>query len=153
MDLILWRHAEAEERRPGLPDDRRRLTPKGEKQARKMAKWLKKRLPRDARILVSPTERTRMTAHALGMPYEIEEDIRPEADVAALLAAAGWPASEGTVVVVGHQPTLGRVAARLMAGEDADWSIKKSAAWWFSRTSRDEDSATILRAAISPDDA
>ena len=36
MDLILWRHAEAE---PGEPDLGRRLTAKGHKQAERMGEW------------------------------------------------------------------------------------------------------------------
>lgn len=149
MDLILWRHAEAEERRPGLPDARRRLTPKGEKQARRMAKWLRKRLPKDTRILVSPTERTQMTAHALGLPFEIEERIGPDADADDVLKAAGWPAGAGAVLVVGHQPTVGRVAALVMTGKEADWAIKKGAVWWLSPGGE----AAILRATLSPNDA
>ena len=41
MDLILWRHAEAEE---GDNDLARELTPKGEKQAARVAEWLLQRL-------------------------------------------------------------------------------------------------------------
>jgi len=147
MDLILWRHAEAEERRPGLPDERRRLTPKGEKQAYKVAKWLKKHLPKDARILVSPTERTLMTAHALGLPYEIEESIAPEASAAGLLDAAGWPDGKGLVLVVGHQPTLGRTASILLADEEFDLAVRKAAAWWFRRA---DDGTGELRAVADP---
>ena len=59
MELILWRHAEAED---GIPDAKRPLTERGQKQARKMAKWLRKRLPEDTRIIVSPALRCRQTA-------------------------------------------------------------------------------------------
>ena len=152
MDLILWRHAEAEERRPGLPDARRRLTPKGEKQARRMAKWLMKRLPKDTRILVSPTERTQMTAHALGLPFEIEESIGPDADARGMLKAISWPAGDGAVLVVGHQPTVGRIAALVLAGKEADWAIKKGAVWWLSPGDRNGEPAS-LRATLSPNDA
>lgn len=40
MDLILWRHAEAEELGEGMDDLTRALTPRGEKQAAKVAAWL-----------------------------------------------------------------------------------------------------------------
>ncbi len=40
MDLILWRHAEAEKANPGSDDLTRALTAKGEKQATRMAAWL-----------------------------------------------------------------------------------------------------------------
>lgn len=151
MDLILWRHAEAEEADGGLPDERRRLTARGEKEARGTGHWLKKRLPKKVRILVSPTKRTQMTAHALGLPFEIETQIGIGAGARDLLAAAGWPDQGGTVLIIGHQPTLGRVAALLLGGAEADWTIKKGAAWWFSRRSSESETLTSLRAAISPD--
>jgi phosphohistidine phosphatase len=72
MELILWRHAEAEEGDAGLPDGKRRLTARGEKQAKKVALWLQRNLPRKRTVLVSPAERTQQTAHALELPYEIE---------------------------------------------------------------------------------
>ena len=55
MELILWRHAEAED---GAPDIARELTAKGHKQATKMAEFLRPRLPENTRILVSPARRT-----------------------------------------------------------------------------------------------
>lgn len=155
MDLILWRHAEAEDGGPSLPDAKRRLTTRGEKQARQMAAWLRKRLPTDTTILVSPTERTRQTAAALELPFDIEPRIGTVADVADLLAAAGWPEGkgkdEGTVLLVGHQPTLGRLAALLLSGAEADWTIKKGAVWWFSNRSRDGERRTVLKAVVGPD--
>ena len=62
MDLILWRHAEAED---GSPDAKRKLTARGRKQAKQIARWLKPRLPADARIVVSPALRAVQTAEAL----------------------------------------------------------------------------------------
>lgn len=151
MDLILWRHAEAEDATAKLPDAKRRLTERGEKQARLMARWLHQHLPRKLRILVSPAERTQMTAHALGLPFEIERGVGIGADAADLYAAADWPNHNGTVLVVGHQPTLGRVAALLLSGAEADWTVKKGGIWWFSNRVRGEEQQTVLRAAISPD--
>lgn len=149
MDLILWRHAEAEEATGGLPDERRGLTDGGKKQANDMAQWLKKRLPKKLRILVSPTERTQMTARALELPFEVVPSISPDATAADLLAAAGWPDDGGSVVIVGHQPTLGRVAALLLAGKEVDCAIKKSGIWWFSQRTHARETQTTLRAAIS----
>ncbi len=151
MDLILWRHAEAEEASAKLPDAKRRLTARGEKQARQMAQWLQERMPKKVRILVSPAQRTQMTAHALGLPFEVEPKIGIGADVADLLGAAAWPDHGGAVLVVGHQPTLGRVAALLLGGEEADWTIKKGGLWWFSNRTREGESQTVLRAATNPD--
>ena len=149
MELILWRHAEAEEGDGSLPDAKRRLTARGEKQARKVAQWLQKHLPRKRKVLVSPAERTQQTAHALELPYEIEPGLGIGASAKDVLKTAGWPNQNGTVLIVGHQPTLGRVAALLLAGEEADWSVKKGGIWWFS--SRGGDAPAVLRAVLNPD--
>jgi len=148
MDLILWRHAEAE---PGEPDLGRRLTSKGLKQAERIAAWLEPRLPDTTRILVSPAARSEQTALALGRKYKTVDEIAPGASAEAVLAAAGWPDSREPVLVVGHQPTLGEVAAMLLAGSPASWSVKKCAVWWLSNRTRDGDSAVVLKVAIGPD--
>jgi phosphohistidine phosphatase len=148
MDLILWRHAEAEE---GLNDHDRRLTSKGIKQAQKMADWLRAHLPEDTRILVSPARRTQQTVKPLGMKFETVDAVGVGASTAAVLAAAGWPEAKGAVLVVGHQPTLGEVASLLLCGDDGmSLSVKKGAVWWFSRRSR-EGNATVLKAVMSAD--
>ena len=151
MDLILWRHAEAEEGTEALPDIKRRLTPRGEKQARQMAQWLAKHLPKKTRILVSPSERTQQTAHPLQLPYELEKKVGVGGTADELLAAAHWPGQDGTVLVIGHQPTLGQVAARLMGSEETDLTVKKGGVWWFSHRVRGTQAQTVLRAVMNPD--
>ena len=151
MELILWRHAEAEEGSIILPDHKRRLTSRGEKQARQVSRWLREHLPRRRTILVSPTERTQQTAHALEFPYEIEPRLGTGASVADLLAATGWPDHEGAVLVIGHQPTLGRTAAFLLGSVEDDWSVKKGGVWWFSIRQRNNQTQAVLRAVTSPD--
>lgn len=148
MELILWRHAEAED---GMPDAERKLTAKGEKQAAKMAAWLKQHLPGEARVLVSPTVRTRQTAAALTPAGKVTKEIGPGASVAMVLGAAGWPDGHETVVVVGHQPTLGEVAAYLLSDTQEMWSVKKGAVWWFSNRSRQGETETVLKAVMSPE--
>lgn len=151
MDLILWRHAEAEEGEATTPDHKRRLTARGEKQARQVARWLRQHLPRKRKILVSPAERTQQTAHALELPYEIEPGLGIGASVTDVLTLAGWPDHGGAVLLIGHQPTLGRTAALLLGGAEADWSIKKGGVWWFSGRVRNDDPQTVLRAVVNPD--
>jgi phosphohistidine phosphatase len=148
MELILWRHAEAED---GAPDSARKLTSHGLKQAQAMAEWLTPRLPKNARIIVSPTRRTRQTAEALAPKFEIAEKIGPGASAKTILAAAQWPDAKGTVVVVGHQPTLGETAALVLSGEPVQWNMKKGAVWWFSHKEKDGSAVVNLRASISPD--
>jgi phosphohistidine phosphatase len=146
MDLILWRHAEAED---GAPDSGRRLTPKGRRQAAAVSRWLRKRLPGDARVIASPAKRCQQTARALAGEFETVEAIGVGASARDLLEAAGWPGAGGTVVLVGHQPALGRAAALLLAGEQAEWGVKKGAAWWLS--TRAGEPGAVLRAVLGPD--
>jgi len=148
MELILWRHAEAED---GFPDAKRALTEKGQQQAEKMAGWLKSRLPEDARILVSPALRTQQTASALSRDFNTVDALAPGASAQAILSAAGWPRAGGTVVIVGHQPTLGEVLAQLLANGNASWSVKKGAVWWLTNRKRGGSAETILKASLTPD--
>lgn len=147
MELILWRHAEAED---GVPDAERKLTNKGLGQAKSMANWLKEKLPENIRVIVSPTKRTQQTAMALGCDFETSREIAPGASADMILAAAGWPNEEG-VVVVGHQPTLGEVAALLISDYPEGLSVKKGAVWWFSCKKTQSAKKIVLRTVISPD--
>ena len=152
MDLLLWRHAEAED---GIPDSKRKLTSRGEKQAQQMAAWIKSHAPQNLYIVASPAKRCQQTAEALGFPVETDLRLRPGNSVNDLLAAVDWPDGGGTkrhaVLVVGHQPTLGRTAAVLLSGREADWSIKKGSVWWFSNTTRRGEPQTVLRAVTPPE--
>ena len=148
MDLILWRHADAEE---GGRDLERKLTTKGRKQAARMGAWLTKRLPSRFQLLVSPARRARETADALGVRYKISDRLAPGAAPADILEAAGWPSRKGAIVVVGHQPDLGRAAAFLLSATAAEWSVKKGALWWISDRERDGRHQVVLRAVMSPD--
>lgn len=130
MDLILWRHADAED---GFDDHKRRLTPKGRKQAARMAQWLLPRLPPDYIVLASPAARAQETAAALGSRITTCAEVGLSATPDSILQAADWPDADHAVVVVGHQPTLGMTAARLLAGVDAEWSVSKGSIWWFVR--------------------
>jgi len=148
MDILLWRHAEAID---GAPDHARELTLRGQKQARKMAAWLKKNHPKPLRVICSPTARTRQTAAAFTEDVEVVASLGPGGNVADMLAAAGWPDSSVACLVVGHQPALGRLAALLLAGAEADWTIKKGSVWWFSNRVRNGETQTVLRAVIPHD--
>lgn len=148
MDLILWRHADAQD---GVPDLDRLLTAKGQAQAKIMAAWLNEKLPRDVRILVSPARRTRQTADALGREYEVVPDLAPGEDVTHLLNAAAWPDAKGSVLVVGHQPTLGEAVSLLLFGEAQAMSIKKSGLVWLTNRVRGDLPQTVLKAAMTPE--
>jgi phosphohistidine phosphatase len=148
MELILWRHAEAED---SSPDMARELSAKGRLQAQKMAVFLQQHLPADTRILVSPATRTRQTVAALTDKFTVVNSLAPNASAHAILQAARWPQSSQAVLIVGHQPTLGAVAALLLGSAEASLSIKKGALWWFSRRERDDAAQTTLRLVITPE--
>lgn len=149
MELILWRHAEAADTAPDLA---RELTPKGRRQARDMAAWLSGQLaarPDHAvRVIASPAARTRQTADALQRPVDIVQQIAPDADADALLAATGWPDSHGVVILVGHNPAISELAARLAGAGDASLSLGRAAAWWYASSSN--DGAVTLKTAMTP---
>lgn len=148
MDLILWRHCEAE---AGEPDLGRRLTPKGQKQAERMAEWLERHLPDSCRILVSPADRAQQTAQALPRRFRTVPELGPGASVGAVLEAANWPDAREPVLIVGHQPTLGMVASFLLSGGETYWSIRKGSVWWLSNRMRETSAGVQLRAVIGPD--
>jgi phosphohistidine phosphatase len=142
MDLILWRHAEAED---GRADLERELTAKGRAQAARVAEWLLQRLPAAFSLVASPAARARQTAEALGAMARIDRNIAPGASVKMLLEAARWPGYPGTVILVGHQPDLGRLAAYLVSGTQAEWHLEKGAFWWLA-----SGAPALVRAVGSP---
>jgi phosphohistidine phosphatase len=148
MDLILWRHAEAA---PGEPDMDRPLTPKGQRQAARVGAWLDHRLPKSCRILASPATRAQQTAAALERRFKTNAELAPDVSPQRILAVAGWPDARETIVIVGHQPTLGQAAALLMAGEAAEWWMQKGAVWWLSNRERSRGPAVVLRVAMAAD--
>jgi phosphohistidine phosphatase len=147
MDLIVWRHAEAED---GLPDLERKLTPKGRKQAERVAQWLLQRLPARFALIASPAARAQQTAEALGVPVKTERELAPGASPATIIKACGWPDYKGAAVLVGHQPDLGRAVAELLGSRGA-FSVKKGGLWWISNRVRDEKDQVVVRAVVSPD--
>jgi phosphohistidine phosphatase len=150
VELILWRHAEAEDP-VGVDDLARRLTKRGRKQAAKMAEWLKPRLEGDWRVLVSPAQRALQTVEPLDVAFDVSDAIGTGTSAERLLREAGWPTARHNVLVVGHQPTLGEVAAQLMRTSDGGVSVRKGAAWWFSTRERDGKMETTLKAVVNPD--
>ena len=146
MELILWRHCDAQ---AGVPDAARPLTPRGRDEASKMAAWLSRRLAANARILVSPAIRAQQTAAALGRPFETIAALAPGASVDNVLNAAGWPDAKGTTVIVGHEPTLGDVAAHLITTGPGAEPLRKGAIAWLVRDP-DTKARALLKIAATP---
>lgn len=151
MDLILWRHAEAHDAKPGQDDIDRLLTPKGERQAERMAAWLNRVLPESTRVLASPARRTQQTVAALDRKFKTVAAVGPGASVDALLHAVRWPDAREPVLVVGHQPTLGLAAAWLLAQATEPWALRKGAVVWLRGRERDGQRQVLLHAAMPPE--
>ena len=151
MDLILWRHAEAEDEREGLDDLQRALTTRGEKQAARMAKWLDLYLPEGTRILCSPALRCEQTLLPLGRKYKLRDELAPDVGADKLLEATDWPHARQAVLVVGHQPTLGQVVASVIGVDNGDFPVRKGAVWWLRSRERDGHAQTLILSVQSPE--
>lgn len=151
MDLILWRHAEAEELTDGVDDLARSLTQRGEKQAARMAAWLDRQLPEGLRVLASPARRTEQTASALGRKFKMRAELLPGGAPQDLLDLAQWPRAKGAVLIVGHQPMLGQTIAQLMGLQAPECVVRKGAVWWLRQRQRLDQSQTVLITVQSPE--
>ena len=114
MRLVLVRHAEAA---PGTPDELRALTAEGRRQAQQLGERLRSDGVEPEAVLTSPLLRARETGEALGLgtaePHQALAPGATEDDVRSAVAGRGE-----TVVVVGHQPDCGRIAAALGDGTE-----------------------------------
>lgn len=151
MDLIVWRHAEAHDAQAGEDDMQRALTPRGRKQAERMAAWLETQLPQGTRVLSSPAVRAEQTVKALGRKYKVRDALSPGASVQDILETAGWPGAKYPVLLVGHQPGLGAVISDLLKMPDTACAIRKGAVWWLRRRIREGQDQTVLLAVTSPE--
>jgi phosphohistidine phosphatase len=155
MELILWRHAEAEPHKPDelsdpMSDQLRVLTPKGARHASRMGAWLDRQLPSHCRILSSPATRCVQTAEGLGRKFATLEALNTDSTPEAILAASGWPEARLPVLIVGHQPLLGQVAALIFSGAVHDWKIRKAGVFWIAHKG-EADPAPFVRLAVGPD--
>jgi len=156
MDLILWRHAEAESAPEGGDDLSRPLTPKGERQAIRMATWLDRHLPEGTRVLVSPARRTQQTVAPLGRKFKLRDELVPETSMEDVLTLLKWhpetgPQLKGPVLMVGHQPYLGQLVARLLGMKEGSCAVRKGAVWWLRTRVRDGQPQTALLTVACPE--
>jgi phosphohistidine phosphatase len=153
MDLIFWRHAEAEDEREGLADIDRRLTARGEKQAARVAVWLDRHLPEGTRLLCSPALRCQQTVLPLGRKFKLRDELAQGSTAAAHLEVAQWPAARHPVLLIGHQPAMGEALAQLLRMTSGNCAIRKGAVWWLRTRERDGDVQTLVWAVQSPETA
>lgn len=136
-NLILWRHAEAEAESASGKDTDRVLTRRGRKDAVKMAKWLSQHLPADTQVLCSPARRCLETAEALhalnGAEIKIADFLSVESTVERIFKAVADNNPARTVLLVGHQPNLGLLIARLAGMSQHACVVKKGSVWWIAQ--------------------
>lgn len=135
MQLILWRHADAED---AADDLERILSKKGRKQAKQIANWLNKRLDKKTLILSSAACRAVQTADYLSqnrqISFKINPLLNPNANIEDILhLIAQKQDSYECIVIVGHQPYLGQLASRLLCGSSAMWSLRKGGFIWLEQ--------------------
>jgi phosphohistidine phosphatase len=153
MDLIFWRHAEAEDEREGLADIDRRLTARGEKQAARVGAWLDRHLPEGTRLLCSPALRCQQTVLPLGRKFKLRDELAQGSTAAAHLEVAQWPSARHPVLLIGHQPAMGEALAQLLRMNSGNCAIRKGAVWWLRTRERDGDVQTLVWAVQSPETA
>jgi phosphohistidine phosphatase len=156
MDLILWRHAEAENAPEGGDDLSRPLTSKGERQAMRMAAWLDRHLPEGTRVLVSPSRRTQQTVAPLGRKFKLRDELTPEASLEDIFTLLKWhpetgPQLKGPVLLVGHQPYLGNIVSQLLGMNEDACAVRKGAVWWLRTRVRDGQVQTVLLTVACPE--
>jgi len=156
MDLILWRHAEAENAPEGGDDLSRSLTKKGERQAMRMASWLDRHLPEGTRVLVSPSRRTQQTVAPLGRKFKLRDELVPETSIEDVLTLLKWnpetgPQLKGCVLLVGHQPYLGQLVTHLLGMDEQVCAVRKGAVWWLRTRVRDGQLQTVLLTVACPE--
>jgi phosphohistidine phosphatase len=117
VEVFLIRHAKAE---PGEPDELRALDEQGQAQARALGEQLAHDGVRPDAVISSPLLRARQTAEAIaratGAVAEVDERLAPGASASDLRDAVEGRGE--TVVVVGHQPDCGQIAAAIAGGPE-----------------------------------
>lgn len=123
MEIYLVRHAEALERTEGHADELRHLTRRGRKQASKQARRLKKRKVRPELIVTSPLVRAVQTAELLAAELGKDASVAAhpclsgEVDAEAVVTMLRESGKLKAIMLVGHEPQLSRLAARLQGYE------------------------------------
>jgi phosphohistidine phosphatase len=133
MEILLIRHGHAVDEAPGLGDAGRWLSVKGRKLTRKVARWLAKSdKRRPAAIWTSPLVRAVQTAEIVAAEAGYKGEVRACAqlgtghDPGDLLEILRHETGPGPIALIGHEPSLSRIAAALL-GDLGFTGFKKSA--------------------------
>ncbi|HEX7813644.1 histidine phosphatase family protein [Dyella sp.] len=125
-ELILLRHAEAQPARPGGDDQDRRLSGRGEQEAKAAGTWLASHGVKPDLVLCSPSERTRATCTLAlaSLEHAPEPQLADEiydATPGELLALLDQHDEAGTVMLIGHNPGVERLVALLVEGRSDEF--------------------------------
>lgn len=148
-NLILWRHAEAEVASASGKDADRALTKRGRKDAAKMAAWLNEFMPANTELICSPARRCLETAEALhklnGIDIKVDEFLSVFGTVDRIAKEVINADSSQTILLVGHQPNLGWLIARLLGMNENACVVKKGAVWWLRQRLTDDAQKNALQ--------
>jgi phosphohistidine phosphatase len=154
-NLILWRHAEAEDHSASGLDAERKLTKKGRKDAEKMAKWLSNHLPTGTKILCSPAKRCLETVVTLQQlidsKIEVVEFLSAESTLEKITKNVINDDKNKTILIVGHQPNLGFLIGKLLGLHVNSCPVKKGSVWWLRQRDNDGATQTYLYTVQHPD--
>src|SRR4051812_9703831 len=120
--VMLLRHAQTEDSRPGHRDDARRLTPEGEQQAAELGDHLRQEHAPPDVVLCSSATRARQTVEALRLTAPVEvTDLLYEAGGDEILALIRELHDDvAKVLIVGHSPALPAAAQQLADPDTSD---------------------------------
>lgn len=156
MQVLIVRHAKAEERGLLKRDALRPLTPEGRKDMRKAARSLKSLVSAIDVLAVSPLARARQTGEILadvfGGPAVTEiAQLTPGAPAPELLAWLQEQSAEATIALVGHEPDLGNLVGYLLTGNNHSFiELKKGAACLVEFAARPRAGEGRLKWALAP---
>ena len=158
--LIFWRHADAEPESETGKDTDRVLSKAGRKDASVMAKWLHKNLPDNTLILCSPAKRCLETLSALQqlsednltLQLKIVQFLSIDSTAELILQQVANDDINQTILIIGHQPNLGLVIAKLLGIRESSCVVKKGAVWWLRQRSMFGQAQTYLYAVRNPRD-
>lgn len=125
MKVVLIRHAAAVARgTPGVLDPERPLTSAGKVKFRAAARGLARIMPRPSVLLTSPLPRAQETAEIAAAAFAniepaVERSLASE-NVDDILTALKRHPSDATVALVGHEPVLGALLARMLGSSHAE---------------------------------
>ena len=150
MNLILWRHAQAEEKAES--DLARLLTAKGHHQAEQAAGWLTEHLSEEHSVWVSEAARSQQTAAHFSRDYTIMSALNPESSAEMPLQLIAEANEDSTIIIVGHQPWIGDLCAYLLNQHwnSETWAIKKGSFWWFKIEQNKHSFQATLKASLPP---